>query len=1150
MQKIKKHAKIEIKPHFPHFQHSEALASHIKKGEEILHKVLPEEFFTLPPSRIPLWLERTLPILKWTEVSQPPDSLSIYFLCAPTQEVRAEKILSSLIRRWLIPEKEVHILGFENLYFYMNMIPSQLFFVAEIKVLIETESDLFFAQKHLPLLSNELLLSLNSPKYLERILDTKALSLDQKASQIQQYLRKLTNRSPEQFDIEVFQEMSTFFALSKPEFRKFRGSKHMTRIVVSHYLARKRLLHALSISPEKRHLDIRFIRSTIQFPFGVKRVLGLTIAVSLTGRYESFEDSHILAAVQKFFPDLKVLTGSYYFYRANHDPIKYLYLELEKKNGSTFKEEEIRLLKRELKEELIKRIEKLIPSVFMIRNEEEVMRNILLLSQELKYLSDLPQVMVNFESQDGSELCFTVLVIRGLKKHDIPLEKAFKKGKTPFRFVSDRVQNVGFIRKKNPKEANVFHLYIPKDRSILRADSSVNFYLARQKITTIIQDAIGEIRDYNGGMILKQGELFSQFKDAFIGIAAKNQELLENFFFALTPIEAQATTSLSSLETLFKLFLETTAEDLNKRESYTQKIKKSKNQICVALRVKDNSLDQILTDELSQVENFSKSLIRTQVRYQGTRLYGFIYRSENADARKQFLAAINKGISRFVEKIVHKQQLRLSFHTLPSSLDPRLGGDEISNNIFKLLFEGLTRISEGNHATLAIAKSIDISADQKKYTFKLRKTFWSDGSPLIAYDFEYAWKKILSPTFYTPFDYFFFPIKNAKAAKEGKLNIDAIGVKAVDDHTLLVELENPAPEFIELVAHSLYSPINHRLESLYPNWAEDADGNYLCNGPMKHKKTFVNGGFEFEKNPHYWNKEKVNLDRILISKNTSETALEMFKNDEIDWLGFPMRPWEPYFDHAEGIKGQTEYLGVHWCVFNTQRFPFDNLKMRKAFTYATDREAFSEINPTAKPAVSPLPAIHSLVGKKPEKIDKKLAVQFFEEALIEMGLTRNTFPTITICFMKTRLREKVAIALVKQWEETLGISCRMEGSEFSHLFSKMVKGDFQIGSVSWKSWINDPFYTLGLLKYRNNRVNLPKWEHSEYQSLLDFAEQETIPEKRKSYLKAAETILIQECPVLPLYYEAFGYIHGPNLKNVHISSTGNVDFSDASIVPQ
>jgi len=788
-QKEKKIKFLEIQPHFPQLAHSRALVAHIRKAKEILQELIPEEFFSLPKGKAEKWLLDKLPLFNWNDPESTPDSLTIYFLCSPTHEVKAEKVLLEIIRKWLIPEKEVSILGFNNLYFYIKGYPSRLFFIAEVKILVEDDRELSLIKEHLPLLSNELSLSLSSLKYHEHILDTKALTLDQKSSQVQMYLRKLTERAPKQFDIEIFRDMSTFFALSKPDFRKFRMPKHIARVIVSHFLMRKKMLHHLSVSPEKRHLEFHFVRSKLYFPFGTKSVLGLSIAVFLSNRYETFEDIHILDAVQKFIPDFQIVKGSHYFYRANHDPIKYIYLELEKKDGSSVQQEEMRLLNRELKEELKKRIEQLIPSVFMIRNEEEVMRNILLLSQELKYLSDLPQVMINFEKQEDDELFFTVLVVRVLKKHDFSLEKLFQTEEQNFRFISDRVQNVGYIRKKNPKEANVFHLCIPKDRAILRANSSLNFYLARQKIISILSDALGEIRDYNGGMILKQGELFSQFKETFSGVVAKDQELLENFFFALTPIESQATISLGALKTLFQLCLEAIGQELSKRESYFQKIIKRKNFCFAILRSKDRSLENILNEELNKLENFSKSLIKTQVNYQGTRLQGLIYETTSAMQQKQFQKCIESAVKKWTSKILNQQQLRLSFLDLPLALDPRLAGDEYSSNVIKMLYEGLTRISRDSKPSLALAKSVDISADQKRYIFKLRPALWSDGTPLVAYNFEYAWKKILSPSFYTSFAYFFYPIKNARAAKEGRIDIEKVGIKAVDDLTLVVDLE-------------------------------------------------------------------------------------------------------------------------------------------------------------------------------------------------------------------------------------------------------------------------------------------------------------------------------------------------------------------------
>ncbi|NGX39896.1 MAG: Oligopeptide-binding protein OppA [Chlamydiae bacterium] len=1150
----KEFASPTLELHLPFAEGATALSGHLEKGKEILQETLPKEFFDLSFEESNQWFSSNLPIVKWEEPKDFPTSLSLYFLCSPSQEVKADKVLPELIRKWLIPEKEVQILGLENVYFHMREISDRLFFASEVKILVENATESRTIVSNLPLLSTEFGLSLSSSLYLERVLDTKALSFDQKSALIQNYLRKLIFRMPKYFDIEIFREMSTFFALAKPEFRKFRNPKHVTKLIISHYLMRKKLLHEYSIAPEKRHLEFRFSRTKLHFPFGEKPVLGLSIAVGLTDSYELFDERHVIGAVQEFVPDAQVVKGSYYYYSANQDLIKYLYLEIEKKDGSLITPREVEMMRSELEEELKKRVEKLIPSVFMIRNEEEVMRNVLLLSQELKQTADLPQVMVNFDKQEADQLYFTVLLVRVLNKGSLPLEKAFQSIDQPFIFIPDRVQNVGYIRKKSAKEANVFQLSIPKERSILRANSSVNFYLAREKIIAILTEALGEIRDYNGGMIVKQGELFSQLKDAFGRVATRNQELLENFFFGLNPIEAQATTRLKSLETLFSLLLEAKEKVLVKRESYFKKIVKTKDFVYVIIRSKDRSIETVLNEGINKIESFSNTLVHTQVNHQGTFLLGLIYESSSSESQNKFQALVEKAIEKWVKKMVSQQVLRLSFFDLPPSLDPRIGGDEMSSTLMKMLFEGLMRSSKEGKIAPAIAEKVDISKEQTRYTFTLKKSYWSDGTPLVAYDFEYAWKKILSPSFYTPFVYFFYPIKHAKAAKEGRIELDQVGVKALDDQTLIVELETPTPEFLELTAHALYSPVHHKLEALHPNWAQSGEEVYVCNGPFKLKRHLIPGGYELAKNPTYWDQEKVKLDKVFVSKNNSETAFEMYQNDELEWIGLPFRPWENYFDqNTSGDSIIVNSMGTQWCVFNTQRFPFDTLKMRQAFTHAIDRKAL--VNVLADPpipAVTPLSFAHvgPSFNEKVPKRDRELACRLFEDALRELGLTRKSFPVITLCCPASSAREMIAEELARQWEEVFGIRFRVEKYDFSHLFPKITNGEFQLATIIWKSWINNPVYTLNVFQYRTDRINFSKWEHPEYQKLLGAAKRETNREKQFTLFWEAEKLLVEECPVLPLNYEDFKSLKKKSLKDAFCSDAFNVDFKEAYIAPE
>lgn len=1140
---------LEIQPLLSSPEYSKTLGKHVSKMRRLLLQMLPKSLIQKSQREIEEWLDQNLPLVKWDKEIAAPDILTINLLCCAPRTIKADGLFLELIKTSLIPNREVEILSMRNLPFFLKDTSKNCFHLIQVEILVEKEQDYLEIKGRLPPLVEELSHALTSSRYAEYVLSTKNHSSDQKSSIVHHELRELFHRFGDHFDQELFQDLNRFFSLSTAEFYKIRPARQITRLVSSHYLMRKQLLRGLNKFPEKRQLMMRFMPTELRFPFATKKVVGLVMAVGFIDRYESFNEDHIGLALQKFIPTAQVVKGSFCSLRTAQDPIQGIYVELEKRDNAPFLIEEVRLLKRELDVELKKRIEKLIPSVFMIRNEEETMRSILFLSQELRDIADLPQVMISFERQTISDLIFTIILVRKLDKGELPLKEIFQKRAGNFQFSSDRTQNVGYLKKNIPKEANVFHLSIPKDRALLRADSSVNFYLARQQVVNILTKVVGEVRDYNGGMILKQGELFSQFKHSFREIASKNAELLENFFFGLSPIETQATLPLTSLETLFNFFLEGLGANLTKKEDHFLKIVSDPERLFVTVCTLDPLLEEQLAKDFLHMDQVARSVVKTRVHFQGHYALGYIYESREAENRGAFKKLVESTISKWSERLRRQQELRLSFVEVPASLDPRQGGDDLSSHILKMLFDGLTRNDEKNRPVLSVAKEVEITSDLMRYTFHLRPCFWSNGDRVVAYDFEYSWKKILSPRFETPFAYLFYPIKNARLAKEGKVDPQLIGLHAIDDETLVVELENPTPEFLEIVAHSLYSPVNHRVDLAYPDWAQTAEESYVCNGPFKLKKVYPNGGYELVKNDSYWDQESVKLERILITKDSSLSANEMFKNGEIDWLGRPHRPWEPYFSRGseEIIHGKP--IGVYWCVFNTQRFPFHHTKIRQAFSLAVNRFAMNaQLLQGGIPASTPLPLAQTrnYNGKILER-DSQRALNLFEEGLKELGLSRKDFPIMTIIHGDLKSREATARLLQRQFEEVLGISCRIESYEFRQLFSKMTRGEYQIGTMFWRSWINDPMYTLSAFKYRNNPVNFPKWENAEYQKLLDEAQREINPSRRLAFFKEAEKLLSTEAPIIPLYYEVYNYMQKQHLKGALHSDTGNVDFKWALI---
>jgi oligopeptide transport system substrate-binding protein len=1139
-----------IEPILPYAMHSPEIALHVQGMKKLLRRCLAKEF----QSNLQLigsQLISKLPLLDWSVSQSAPGSIGLTVLCLSSKEHGTENKLENIIKGCLVLGKFTNILSMQSLYFHWNFFPDKSFLIMEIKALIENEKDLSRAVSHLPSLSTQICSSLKNHSAFSRFFSHRPFLQESKCAQTYQEITLLIEKFPHLFTMDLFQEMGCFFSLCSSSFFDPRSSRLITRILACHYLMRMNFHRLLPLYPEKKHITTRYVRTDLDFRFGSKPVLGLILAVAPLDKHECFEESHILQAAQFLVPEAEIVKGSFYRYQGLEDPICTLYVEFEKKNGARFSQAEMRILKEGLEEELKRRIEKLVPSIFMTRNEEETMRNILLLSQELQYLSDLPQAIISLDAQTTADLSFTVILVRLTKPNQAPLSKDFEPLKAQAEFLSDRIQQIGFLRKNHPKEANVFHLRIPKDPSLLRVDSSVNFYLARNRAVSIVQQAIGPFRDYNGGMILKQGELLYQFKDAFPEVAEKNLEILEDFFFSLNPIEIQATLPLSSLEFLFCQFLEAKKVDLSQKEHYFLKIEEKKEHLFVMIRTQDTSFKETLQTFLIRNEYWTKSLIYSSIVVHGSLYTGIILLQSDAKKHQAFITSVYEAIRSWKESLQNQQILKLSFGDLPQSLDPRLAGDELSSTVAKMLFEGLTRMGKNGDLDLAVAESVDISEDLKHYLFKLKTCYWSDGSQVTAHDFEYAWKKVLSPNFVSPFAYTFYPIKNAKLAKKDLCPMDKVGVRALDDITLSVELEFPTPEFLELATSSLFSPIPRIVDKIHPNWSLKGSQNFICNGPFFPSKTALHNRYEFAKNPFYWDKDAVALEQIHLSKDNASLVNDMFKNEEIHWLGKPMCPWEESFsDNNSNLEVSSAAVGVYWCIFNTKKFPFNNPHLRKAFDLAIDRQDLvSSTSHNFLPASTPLPLQHTM-NYCEERIygDEQKALELFELALQELGLTRSTFPLVSINFVNTPIREKAMLYVTNRWRKLFQIPCRLEGLDLHPLITKIIKEDFQIAGMHWKPLIDSPNYTLGTFEQGEMGASPLSWDHPEYQKLLVKAREELNLAQKVKCLSDAEKLLITEAPIVSLFYEKEKYMKKPCLRRILYSkNTGIVDFKYAYI---
>ncbi|MGH2612613.1 MAG: hypothetical protein ACRDFB_06135, partial [Rhabdochlamydiaceae bacterium] len=412
---------------------------------------------------------------------------------------------------------------------------------------METALDVDRIFNLLPSLAEELLLEVKAPLYGQ------TLAYQAKPALVQDKIGKFKRRFYSKSDEHIFDEARSFFALIEPKFIEQRSCHLLSRLVISQYFIRKALLKALANAPDSRHVFYRILPSYLSSPFASKKVLGIFVGVNFLHKYDVFNEEHVLRALQRLGLDVQCIPGGSYSFQRHGESFKFLYVEFEQKDEKELSFEHYKHLRSALKETLKSSVERLQPSVFMVNNEEEIIKNTLLLNREIHSLSDPGQVIIHFDEQTDKDACFQIILVSPHKTDFSLLQEAAV-------YLPIWTQTIRFLKKKHPLQAQVFKLRILKTQTLLRSDGSLNFYAARQKISELLHQAIGEFRDYNGGMILKQSEILTEFKQLFPDYPP---EMVENFFYGLAPLEMQAIIPLSNLVTLFELFLEGKKVSLN-----------------------------------------------------------------------------------------------------------------------------------------------------------------------------------------------------------------------------------------------------------------------------------------------------------------------------------------------------------------------------------------------------------------------------------------------------------------------------------------------------------------------------------------------------------------------------------------------------------
>lgn len=617
--------------------------------KNILENILPTDFFgstTHDPASLLKTrksLHEILPLLTSCVWSEKPIKMS--FFVFSKYRSNSFRFFFEMISHWLIPGKRLNVLLIYAADFTFPELGSTVYTACEVMIQVQTKEEYEQIQRNLPIIETEVRLGMQSSFYARRILEIKGLSADEKTVLIQEHITYLAERLPKLFDQDILTEMQHVLVICRDDFKAARDCRLLSRIITAHYLFRKNLRDAISQAPTHRHLSLKLIKSVIHGSTQPRRVLGIIVGINFLKDKEIFEQKHLINAIRTYIPEAIAVDNSFFANRRGIEHICTLYLEIEKKEGGEFTSKEISLLKQELPSHLKDSIEYLMHPVFMPRNEEEIMRNILTLSNQIKYLRDIPQVYISFDEQTHVNLFFTIILVRVLKVKpgELSIQELFK-DRDGFSYVHERPKQVGNLRNKYPKEATVFRVKIAKEQ-FLRRDHSINLYEARQAVVLELLRVLGDFRDFNGGIILKQKELLSTVKSLLLGNFKYHDLVLENFFYSLYPTIMRTIVQPEAFKTLFIMLLE--AIPINFGKAVQCQLNMHSDRACVYILVKTSlrSIKDALHLGLQRNQIQSPELANAYMQMHGIHYIGYIYRSDDLDKKDIFRKVVQECVS-------------------------------------------------------------------------------------------------------------------------------------------------------------------------------------------------------------------------------------------------------------------------------------------------------------------------------------------------------------------------------------------------------------------------------------------------------------------------------------------------------------------------
>lgn len=462
----------------------------------------------------------------------------------------------------------------------------------------------------------------------------------------------------------------------------------------------------------------------------------------------------------------------------------------------------------------------------------------------------------------------------------------------------------------------------------------------------------------------------------------------------------------------------------------------------------------------------------------------------------------------------------------PETLDPQKTSTVVESDVLLELYEGLVTFDAKANIVPGVAESWTVSPDGLVYTFKLRDAKWSNGDPVKASDFVFTFRRLMNPETGAKYANILYTLKNGEAVNKGRAKVEELGVKAIDDRTLEIALQAPAPYFIAQLAHQTGLPVHPgSVEKHGKDFVRPA--NAVTNGAFKLADFVPNDRIVLVKNPNYRDAANVKIDRqVFHSIEDRSAALRRFQAGEIHT--YPDVPTDQIKFIRENLKEQfrsAPYLGTYYFALNTTKKPLDDPRVRNALSMVVDREFLAEQiwGGTMVPAYSFVPpgvgnygAPADVAWKDLNPIDREdKAKALLKEAGYGPGGQKLT---LEIRYNTSENNKNTVVALADMWKP-LGVETKFVNTDLkTHYALLRDQGDYDVARAGWIADYSDPQNFLFLAQSDNKGLNYSRWTNADYDALMEKAAREGNLTERARILKQAEQMFVDNQPFIQLMF--------------------------------